>query len=137
MKNVEQALIDSNENQTETVASLSVAAVIPKGISSDGLSGTYVSDIKSPTPWFFKNRGQRTFKIIFQQDGNEITGINEPYKMKVSGTREGNDITFYTAPSKIIGEMRGQWKISADGSKLVGKWNRSGQSGQWNLEKID
>ena len=137
MKNVEQALIDSNANQTQSVANLGNVTVTSQRINSNVISGTYVSEITSSSSWYFNVRKHRKVKVTFQQDGNDIIGINKEYNLKITGTRKGNDVTFITTSSKISGQLKGQWKISADGSKLTGKWNRSGNGGQWNLEKIN
>jgi uncharacterized caspase-like protein len=121
MKNVEQALIDSNANQTQSVANLGNVTVTSQRINSNVISGTYVSEITSSSSWYFNVRKHRKVKVTFQQDGNDITGINEEYNLKITGTRKGNDVTFITTSSKISGQLKGQWKISADGSKLTGK----------------
>ena len=136
MQNVEQALIDSNKNKAETIANLDQVAVTSKRTSGNVISGTYVSDIKTSSPWYFNVRKHRKVKVTFQQDGDNITGINEEFNLKISGIRKGNEVTFSAGRSKLVGDIRGLWKINADGSKLTGKWSRSGNGGQWNLEKI-
>ena len=101
------------------------------------LVGTYVSDITSNTYWRFTRRQHRQLKITFSQQGNEITGINQSTNLKISGIREGDEISFFTWPSDISSdEIKGEWRISADGSRIEGRWTHPHGSGRWNLRKV-
>lgn len=115
--------------------------------SSDGpgsdvdISGSYVSEITSNSADIFPDE-YRTIVITLKQDGNSIVGEDSTGEFKVNGSRNGNTINFITgemAYSKCkCNFIAGQWKISFDGSKLEGSWDRgAGFKGKWNLTKIE
>lgn len=102
------------------------------------VAGTYVSDITSNNLWRFTNKKDRRLEIKFAQQGNKITGTNKSRNLKITGVLKGDEITFFTWPSDIsIDEIKGTWKISADGTKLMGNWSHPHGGGKWDLTKIE
>lgn len=102
------------------------------------ITGNYISDITSNSQWAFNKRKDQRLLITFEQTGNEITGINSRTNLKITGTRQGDIITFFLWPSVIsTTEIKGKWKVNADGTKLKGNWSYPAGSGKWNLTKIE
>ncbi|MDJ0777637.1 MAG: hypothetical protein QNJ85_07235 [Gammaproteobacteria bacterium] len=105
------------------------------------ISGTYISEITSNSKWQFTKRYQN-LKIKFQQEGNKIVGIDERYDTKIEATIAGDSVKFYVLAGQAAGgyDAEGEWKISADGTRLVGSWNSPGSadaaSGEWILRKV-
>jgi hypothetical protein len=103
-----------------------------------GLSGAYISNITTNAQWVFNKPQHRRLIITFEQQGNKITGINRPANLKITGVREGDEITFFTWPSDINDtEIKGIWRISPDGSRIEGTWSHPHGDGKWNLTRIE
>jgi hypothetical protein len=106
--------------------------------ANNSISGTYVSDITTNTHWVFDKAKHRKLVVRFEQNGNSIIGTSSSANLKLVATREGDDITFYTLPSDVSSdEIKGKWKVSADGSRIEGKWTHPHGDGKWNLTRID
>jgi len=104
----------------------------------NSVTGTYVSDITTNTHWRFDKPSHRNLVVRFQQNGDSITGTSSSARLKIVATREGDNITFYTLPSDISSdEIRGKWRVNADGSRIEGKWTHPHGGGKWNLTRIE
>jgi len=113
------------------------AAPITRSVQID-LSGIYVSDITTNSQWVFNKPKHRRLKIIFEQQGSKITGTNRLADLKITGVREGDEITFFTWPSDINDtEIKGMWRIDPDGNRLEGTWSHPHGDGKWNLTRIE
>jgi hypothetical protein len=120
------------------------AAVLQKSVAlepvklKNSVTGTYVSDITTNTHWRFDKPSHRNLVVRFQQNGDSITGTSSSARLKIVATREGDNITFYTLPSDISSdEIRGKWRVNADGSRIEGKWTHPHGGGKWNLTRIE
>jgi hypothetical protein len=110
----------------------------PETTSNALISGQYQSQIEvtSNHSWIFRKRREREIMITFKQDGNDVIGTNLENGLKIVGKLEGNQIRFYTLPSKIsTGEIKGVWTVSEDGRRLEGTWSASNSAGDWNLTR--
>ena len=103
----------------------------------NSVTGVYVSEITTNAHWVFDKKKHRSLVVRFEQNGNSIIGISSSANLKIVATREGDDISFYTMPSDLGGEVKGKWKISSDGSHLEGKWTHPHGDGKWDLRKIE
>ena len=102
------------------------------------VSGTWISDITTSTRFRFKKAEERRLEIIITQKGNEITGINKSKNLKISGVREGNEISFFTWPSDIsMDEIKGKWIVKPDGRIIEGTWTHPHGGGKWNLKRSE
>jgi hypothetical protein len=113
---------------------------VAQTIQNVDISGTYVSEITSNSDWF-KEGNDRVLQVNFVQTGNRITGTTSSTKLKIIGTRDGDDINFYVPiPNKFSQwhQVSGTWKVSADGTRLEGNWSvkEKGHYGKWNLVKV-
>jgi len=143
-KSVEQR--DGSDARTELLPMAGATAEVAAADSSTAngkqdeivrITGTYRSDISSENNWVFNRPKDRQISITFVQNGDEITGTNQAANLKITGTRSGDEISFYTWPSDISSEeIKGNWRISADGNKLEGNWTHPHGGGKWNLSKI-
>jgi hypothetical protein len=133
----------ANQLYSEKVGSVSDTSLyLQAGPNTPGtqanLSGTYVSDITTNSHWVFNHGKHRRLKITFEQQGNKITGTNRSANLKITGVREDDEISFFTWPSDISsGEIKGNWKVSPDGSKIEGTWSHPHGGGKWNLTRIE
>ena len=102
------------------------------------ITGKYQSQITSSSKWMFNKPSEQSPDITFTQQGNEVTGINEEFNLKISGTIEGDEIHFFTWPSDFTTyEIKGTWEISREGRRLTGKWRNPLGNGDWNLTRIE
>lgn len=118
-------------------SSTSAASGLAQLAIADRLSGTYVSEITTNTHWVFQKRTHRELVIVFEQNGDQITGFSEAANLKISGTLSNGQITFFTWPSDItFSEIKGKWTVSDDGRHLEGRWTHPHGNGKWNLTRI-
>lgn len=121
------------------VSELTVAEVraADRPRDSGEVSGTYVSEITSDAIRVFRKPAHQSLKVRFEQDGSVVTGISEEVGLEISGTRYGDRIRFFLPPSEIsLAEIKGEWQVSDDGSRLTGKWSYPAGSGKWNLTRV-
>lgn len=115
--------------------------------SSDGpgsdvdITGTYASDITSNASDIFPNE-YRKIVITLIQDGKSVIGQDSSGEFKISGTRNGNTISFLTGEMNYrkckCNHIKGSWRIDGDGNGLEGTWDRgAGYKGKWNLTRIE
>lgn len=105
------------------------------------ISGTYVSAITSSHYWRFNTEEQRTMRLEISQQGDQVIATNEVFDLKIVGTREGDNISFYALPNKMTHfEITGEWQLVPNTSRLTGSWDLSHSqhpaNGEWNLRKI-
>jgi len=106
--------------------------------ANNSINGTYFSDITTNTHWVFDKVKHRKLVVRFEQNGNSIIGTSSSANLKIVAAREGDEITFYTLPSDISSdEIKGKWKVNADGSRIEGKWTHPHGGGKWNLTRIE
>jgi hypothetical protein len=120
-------------------AAIQQKSVVVESVKADNsVTGTYVSDITTNSNWRFNNQKHRSLVVQFEQNGNHIIGTCSSANLKILATREGDNITFYTLPSDISSdEIKGKWKVNADGSSIEGKWTHPHGNGKWNLTRIE
>ncbi len=137
-------------NTTSGVESISISNLDEVSLSNSNeqltpehdVTGTYISEITSSSKWAFKKK-YRSIEITLEQTGNNITGTNNKYQVKINGTREGNVINFIVQSNVVNSyfESAGVWTISSDGTNLEGHWKTPGlrdyAAGKWNLTKIE
>ncbi len=112
--------------------------IAPEPSATAVITGRYQSQITSNSNYVFNKQKDRRIVVAFEQKGAEITGMSADVNLKITGTITGNKIKFFTWPSDITAnELKGEWKISADGRRLAGKWGYSAGGGDWNLTKIE
>jgi len=106
------------------------------------ITGTYVSDIETSRYDYFSKKDLK-LALTLKQQNNSITGTDSSGKAEITGSREGNAITFIFWSPKIAGgcQLDGMWEINSDGTRLDGSWkcNSAGgieAYGKWNLTKI-
>jgi len=106
--------------------------------ANNSINGTYVSNITTNTHWVFDKVKHRKLVVRFEQNGNSIIGTSSSANLKIVAAREGDEITFYTLPSDISSdEIKGKWKVNADGSRIEGKWSHPHGGGKWDLTRIE
>ena len=122
----------------DTVVTLESKSAPTEEVLVDGkIEGFYQAQVTTNSLYVFKNKKHRNFRIRFTQNGKEVIGVSEELKLKVTGEMKGNVIDFYTSASRASqSALEGQWKVSSDGTRLTGKWNVGGSSGEWNLTRI-
>jgi len=100
-------------------------------VSGTDITGTYVSDIRGS----LTDMVNRKLKITLKQSGKDIIGTNVKQKKIVTGTRKEDTIKFKYHGR--YGDLKGEWKINSDGTKLEGTWESIKESGKWNLTRIE
>jgi hypothetical protein len=105
------------------------------------LTGTYISDITDNDNSYFRKENHKKLVVTFEQSGEKTVGkISSLTNAYIEGTREGDTIRFFFySPTISHYEIRGEWKVSADGYRLEGTWRHpvSIASGKWNLTRLD
>jgi len=106
------------------------------------ITGTYISDIETSRNDYFSKKDLALVLTLEQQD-NSIIGTDSSGKAEITGSQEGNAITFIFWPPKVAWgcELDGMWEVNSDGTRLDGSWKCNGAGGsdaygQWNLTKI-
>jgi len=123
--------------------------IVEESITTDqpapdtSLTGTWASDITDNTNnrvRFFKENNKKLV-VTFEQNGEKTVGkISSLTDGYIEGTREEDTIKFiFYSPTITNYELRGEWKVSADGNRLEGSWRHpvSIASGKWNLTRLD
>jgi hypothetical protein len=126
-------------SSSTSISGLNSQTVLPElSARTNSITGRYISEITTNYQWAFNNKKHRRLEIRFEENGNDVTGINSSANLKITGTREGDKITFFLWPSDVAnGEITGEWAVNADGTKMKGTWNLPGYgNGSWNLSKI-
>ena len=114
-----------------------VSAATDIGAPEPRLSGTWVSEITSDTHWVFHKPSHRRILVVFDQQGTDITAVADSVDMKISATRDGDEISFFTWPSDVsASEIKGKWKLVDGGRRLEGKWSHPHGGGKWNLTRL-
>ncbi len=125
-------------NRKQNLGAAMSSAVIDLNRAAQGLSGTYVSEITTDTHWVFQDPQHRRLLVVFEQRGDDITAISDSANLKISGTVDGDKVSFFTWPSDITSsEIKGKWEILDGGARLEGKWTHPHGGGQWNLTRLD
>lgn len=123
------------------LGSVFLMLIAPFSSKAVDVSGTYISEITANTSSnssLFRKSKHRNLVIVIEQNGSEITGHNDEYNLKISGTLDGDVISFFTWPSDITrNEIKGKWTVNPDGTMMEGTWRHSSSSGKWNLTKGD
>ena len=113
------------------------SALVNLNRSETGLSGTYVSEITTDTHWVFQKPKHRRLVVTIEQRGADFSATADAANLKISGSVEGDSISFYTWPSDISSsEIKGKWKILDGGARLEGKWVHPHGGGKWNLTRL-
>jgi len=123
----------------------------PEGLGPDtkqtnlapDITGTYISEITSSHPQYFRLKKHRKLVITLEQKGDSITGGDSSTNSNITGILQGNTIkfTFWSSQmNNVAGSgtpVTGEWKVNANGIKLEGSWNsHPAASGKWNLTRI-
>jgi hypothetical protein len=105
---------------------------------SDDLSGSWIAEISSNQQEVFTNMGP-SIEFTLEQSGNRITGRNREYNLKISGTRNGDEIEFWVDPHRMnyFQGQTGTWKVGPDRASLTGDWKLPNlrARGQWNMTR--
>ncbi len=131
----------SNQLASQTLVLEKEAKTEEYSIPQINVSGTYISAVTTDKSWAFRLKSHRDTTMTLMQYGSKVTGIDLNNSLKISGTIEGDTITFYMLPNDANSqnELNGIWKVRQDGSGLEGKWTINGfggASGDWDLRKI-
>ncbi len=106
------------------------------------LSGIYISEITSNSKWQFQKK-YRQLRITLDQDGDVISGFDEEFGTRITGSVSGDTVEFHVEPGQANSGygIDGQWKLAADGTGLNGVWRCRGciddAGGAWILRKIE
>ena len=89
------------------------------------------------THWVFHKPSHRRILVVLDQQGNNITAVADAVDMKITGTVNGDLISFFTWPSDVsASEIKGNWTIVDGGARLEGKWSHPHGGGKWNLTRL-
>ncbi len=118
-------------------AGVAKPAVVPS--FSDDLSGTWVAEITTNQEEVFGNIGP-TLEFTLEQSGDRISGSNREYNLKLSGTRNGDEIEFWVEPHRMnyFQGQTGVWKVNPDRASLAGDWKMTNlrAKGEWKMTRV-
>ncbi len=104
----------------------------------ESITGTYISEVTTSSNRVFRRKKYRQLEVKFEQVGNCILGTDESGGVKITGIREGDNISFSIQPGELANdEITGNWSIVEGGKILVGRWSNLGASGEWNLRRTE
>lgn len=138
-QNSPAAIPRASANTAKSIPTSAAMSTAATGIrqSQRDLSGTYVSEITTDSHWVFHKRSHRRILVVFFQQGDDISAVASSVDMKITGTLDGDQITFFTWPSDVASsEIKGTWKIVDGGARLEGKWTHPHGGGKWNLTRL-